>query len=262
MDRAALAVLRQGQDGDVRDATSSPTRPRRRRHKNPYFKLIHDAAFCAKILRELGVDEEHGFIVNGHVPVKLDEGETPVKKSGRAITIDGAFAAAYGDKGFSLVLDADRIYLAQHHHFDGVGGDDRADRRRDVEVYDQPRTVGDTESRRRAARRDRRARAADHRFRDQHHSRGPGGDMTLLDQLTKMTVAVCDTGDINSIKKFTPRDATTNPSLITAAAQMPEYADVVDGTLAWAEEGSRAAPRTRSSRSRSTGSPSSSACAS
>jgi len=59
---------------------------------------------------------------------------------------------------------------------------------------------------------------------------------TLLDQLTKMTVAVCDTGDINSIKKFTPRDATTNPSLITAAAQMPEYADVVDGALAWAEK--------------------------
>ena len=56
----------------------------------------------------------------------------------------------------------------------------------------------------------------------------------LLDQLSAMTVAVCDTGDLNSIKKFTPRDATTNPSLITAAAQMPEYADVVDGALAWA----------------------------
>jgi transaldolase len=58
---------------------------------------------------------------------------------------------------------------------------------------------------------------------------------TLLDQLTKMTVVVCDTGDLNSIQKFTPRDATTNPSLITAAAQMPAYADVVDGALAWAQ---------------------------
>src|SRR6201995_3540892 len=57
---------------------------------------------------------------------------------------------------------------------------------------------------------------------------------TLFDQLVTMTVAVCDTGDLNSIKKLTPRDATTNPSLITAAAQMPEYADVVDGALAWA----------------------------
>src|ERR1041385_8220032 len=59
---------------------------------------------------------------------------------------------------------------------------------------------------------------------------------SLLDQLTAMTVAVCDTGDFNSIKKLTPRDATTNPSLITAAAQMPEYADVVDGALRWAAD--------------------------
>lgn len=57
----------------------------------------------------------------------------------------------------------------------------------------------------------------------------------LLDQLNAMTVVVCDTGDLNSIQKFRPRDATTNPSLITAAAQMPEYADVVDGALRWAE---------------------------
>jgi transaldolase len=58
---------------------------------------------------------------------------------------------------------------------------------------------------------------------------------SLFDQLVTMTVAVCDTGDLNSIKKLTPRDATTNPSLITAAAQMPEYAEVVDGALAWAQ---------------------------
>src|SRR3954452_2700342 len=51
-----------------------------------------------------------------------------------------------------------------------------------------------------------------------------------------MTVTVADTGDIHSIKKFKPRDATTNPSLITAAAQMPEYKDIVDGTLSWAEK--------------------------
>ena len=57
---------------------------------------------------------------------------------------------------------------------------------------------------------------------------------TLLDQLKSMTVVVSDTGDINSIRKFTPRDATTNPSLITAAAGMPEYAEVVDGALLWA----------------------------
>jgi len=58
----------------------------------------------------------------------------------------------------------------------------------------------------------------------------------LLEQLAKMTVIVADTGDIKSIEKHKPRDATTNPSLITAAAKMPEYSDIVDGALAWARE--------------------------
>ena len=53
----------------------------------------------------------------------------------------------------------------------------------------------------------------------------------LLEQLREMTVVVADTGDIQAIEKFTPRDATTNPSLITAAAQMPQYQSIVDETL-------------------------------
>jgi transaldolase len=59
---------------------------------------------------------------------------------------------------------------------------------------------------------------------------------TLLEQLKTYTVVVADTGDINSIRQYTPRDATTNPSLITAAAQMPEYQEVVDDALRWAAE--------------------------
>ena len=58
----------------------------------------------------------------------------------------------------------------------------------------------------------------------------------LLEQLREMTVVVADTGDIQAIEKFTPRDATTNPSLITAAAQMPEYQEIVDNTLKHAKE--------------------------
>ena len=119
--------------------------------KDPYFKLLHDTSFCARVLRDFGVDPDHGFIVNGHVPVKLERGETPIKQSGRAITIDGAFAAAYGDKGFSLVLDAHRIYLAQHHHFESVEaaigqGADIVPTVSDVQIHDRPRTVGDTEN--------------------------------------------------------------------------------------------------------------------
>jgi transaldolase len=58
----------------------------------------------------------------------------------------------------------------------------------------------------------------------------------LLEQLREMTVVVADTGDINAIETFKPRDATTNPSLITAAAQMPEYQEIVDETLKRAKQ--------------------------
>ncbi|MEO1001490.1 MAG: transaldolase [Cyanobacteria bacterium J06638_7] len=53
----------------------------------------------------------------------------------------------------------------------------------------------------------------------------------LLDQLAAMTVVVADTGDIDAIKQFTPRDATTNPSLILAAAQIPAYQELIDRSL-------------------------------
>ena len=59
---------------------------------------------------------------------------------------------------------------------------------------------------------------------------------SLLEQLRKMTVVVSDTGDIEAIEKFKPQDATTNPSLITAAAQMPGYQGIVDHTLLQAKK--------------------------
>ena len=58
----------------------------------------------------------------------------------------------------------------------------------------------------------------------------------LLEQLREVTVVVADTGDIQAIEKFKPQDATTNPSLITAAAQMPEYQEIVDQTLLQAKK--------------------------
>jgi len=60
--------------------------------------------------------------------------------------------------------------------------------------------------------------------------------MNLLEQLREMTVVVADTGDLKAIEECKPQDATTNPSLITAAAQMPEYQGIVDETLSGARE--------------------------
>src|SRR6202045_1162312 len=54
---------------------------------------------------------------------------------------------------------------------------------------------------------------------------------SLLEQLKEMTVVVADTGDFESIEQFKPQDTTTNPSLLTAAASMPEYQPIVDGVL-------------------------------
>lgn len=53
----------------------------------------------------------------------------------------------------------------------------------------------------------------------------------LLEQLRKFTTVVADTGDIEAMEQFKPTDATTNPSLITTAAQMPQYQPIVDGVL-------------------------------
>ncbi len=54
---------------------------------------------------------------------------------------------------------------------------------------------------------------------------------TLLEQLSEMTVVVADTGDLEAIRTFKPRDATTNPSLILAAAQIPAYQNLIDEAL-------------------------------
>ena len=118
--------------------------------KNPYFSLIHEADFCTKVCGELGVDPERGLIVNGHVPVKIEKGESPVKRSGRAVTIDGAFSEAYGDKGYTLLLDAQGTSLAQHHHFESVeeaviSGADILPIVTELGRFVPPRTIGDTE---------------------------------------------------------------------------------------------------------------------
>jgi fructose-1,6-bisphosphatase-3 len=118
--------------------------------KDPYFQLIHEPAFCERVLAEFGADPGRGLIVNGHVPVKIEQGESPLKRSGKAITIDGAFSAAYGDHGFTLVLEAEQTVLARHHHFESVeaavrDGVDIIPAVTVVRRWEPPRRVADTE---------------------------------------------------------------------------------------------------------------------
>jgi len=117
--------------------------------KNPYFEQIHDADFCRRILREFGGDV-NGMIVNGHVPVRIAQGEQPVKRGGNAVTIDGAFSEAYGDRGYTLLLTPEGLTLAEHAHFDSieqvlVAGADMLPHTREIRTYPRPRLLADTE---------------------------------------------------------------------------------------------------------------------
>jgi fructose-1,6-bisphosphatase-3 len=95
------------------------------------------------------VDPADGLIVNGHVPVAVEKGESPIKRSGKAITIDGAFSESYGDHGFTLVLEPHRTILAEHHHFESVEaailhGADIIPSITVVREWDRPKRVADS----------------------------------------------------------------------------------------------------------------------
>ncbi len=115
----------------------------------PWFRWIHDTAFCEKIARDMGVMKD-GLLVNGHVPVKVDLGENPLKRGGNAVTIDGAFSEAYGDRGYTLILGPEGETLAEHHTFPDPEtavreGIDIIPKMTRLRRYEHPRKVGDTE---------------------------------------------------------------------------------------------------------------------
>jgi transaldolase len=62
---------------------------------------------------------------------------------------------------------------------------------------------------------------------------------TILEQLKSMTAIVADTGDIEAIRRHRPEDATTNPSLLLKAVTLPEYAPLIDDSVAWDKAKSR-----------------------
>lgn len=116
--------------------------------KDPYFQMIHDAEFCKRVGRAFGVEGDV-LIVNGHVPVKVEDGEDPVKRGGNAVTIDGAFSESYGDHGYTLVMGPNGIRLAEHSHFESVEDflecdNDMIPKLRDLRKNVPPRTIAET----------------------------------------------------------------------------------------------------------------------
>lgn len=98
-----------------------------REQYNDYYKFSEDARMCKKILRHFGIDEEKGHIINGHVPVKIKDGESPVKADGKLFVIDGGISKAYqkttGIAGYTLIYDSHSLSLAEHKPFvSGMSG--------------------------------------------------------------------------------------------------------------------------------------------
>ena len=91
-------------------------------HKNPYYSLINSEEICDKILENFETSIEEGHIINGHVPVKAKDGESPVKAGGKMIVIDGGFAKAYqpttGIAGYTLTYNSHGLVLAMNEPFE------------------------------------------------------------------------------------------------------------------------------------------------
>jgi fructose-1,6-bisphosphatase-3 len=88
---------------------------------NPYYRLSVKEEYCDKILEEFGLSKEGSHIINGHVPVKIKEGESPVKAGGKLFLIDGGLSKAYqaktGIAGYTLIYNSNHLALAEHKPF-------------------------------------------------------------------------------------------------------------------------------------------------
>ena len=114
---------------------------------NPYYSLSQQVEYCDKILTEFGLPTQGSHIINGHVPVKIKDGETPVKADGKLYVIDGGLSKAYQSKtgiaGYTLIYNSHHLALAEHKPFDP----DKENTPRVSIVENMPRRimVGDTD---------------------------------------------------------------------------------------------------------------------
>ncbi|MCC3670115.1 fructose-1,6-bisphosphatase [Terrisporobacter mayombei] len=90
-------------------------------NKNPYYTLREEDQVLKNIFDEFELDFQSGHIINGHVPVKSKNGESPVKAGGRILAIDGGFSRAYQGKtgiaGYTLIYNSQMMQLVSHEPF-------------------------------------------------------------------------------------------------------------------------------------------------
>ncbi len=92
--------------------------------KNSYYRLMDSEIVLNNILKEFGLDIGTSHIINGHVPVELKKGETPIKCNGKLLIIDGGFSKAYQSKtgiaGYTLVANSHGMRLVAHEPFEST----------------------------------------------------------------------------------------------------------------------------------------------
>lgn len=91
---------------------------------NPFYSLRNNEDTCRLILENFGLNPDQGRIVNGHVPVKVSKGESPIKANGKLFVIDGGFAKAYqkvtGIAGYTLIYNSHGLVLVSHEPFENT----------------------------------------------------------------------------------------------------------------------------------------------
>ncbi len=114
---------------------------------NPYYQLSVKEEHCDRILEEFGLPTRNSHIINGHVPVKIKDGETPVKAGGKLYIIDGGLSKAYQSKtgiaGYTLIHNSRHLALAEHKPF--CPGKENTPRVTIVEKMKRRIMVGDTD---------------------------------------------------------------------------------------------------------------------
>lgn len=92
--------------------------------KNYYYKYRDDETICKNILKEFKLNPDESHIINGHIPVKTKEGESPIKANGRLLVIDGGFCKAYqpqtGIAGYTLIYNSYGLLLTSHEPFTAI----------------------------------------------------------------------------------------------------------------------------------------------
>lgn len=116
--------------------------------KDPYYRFIEtDEKVAESILREFGLEGKHSHIINGHVPVEIKNGQTPIKAGGKVLMIDGGFSKAYhaktGIAGYTLAIDSHGMWLVEHEEFESK----EAAIRRETDIVSDTLTVENFEQR-------------------------------------------------------------------------------------------------------------------